>query len=24
VVYGSDDSRLASVDEPRRASGSNH
>src|SRR5438034_5822579 len=24
VVYGSDDGRLASVDEPRRASGSNH
>jgi len=24
VVYGSDDNRLASVDEPRRASGSNH
>jgi ATP-dependent Clp protease ATP-binding subunit ClpX len=24
VVYGSDESRLASVDEPRRASGSNH
>jgi ATP-dependent Clp protease ATP-binding subunit ClpX len=24
VVYGSDDARLASVDEPRRASGSNH
>ncbi|TLY61988.1 MAG: hypothetical protein E6K48_06050, partial [Gammaproteobacteria bacterium] len=24
VVYGPDESRLASVDEPRRASGSNH
>jgi len=24
VVYGSDESRLASVDEPRRASGANH
>src|ERR1700758_3187265 len=24
VVYGTDDSRLASVDEPRRASGTNH
>jgi len=23
-VYGTDDGRLASVDEPRRASGSNH
>jgi len=24
VVYGTDDGRLASVDEPRRASGTNH
>jgi hypothetical protein len=24
VVYGADENRLASVDEPRRASGSNH
>jgi ATP-dependent Clp protease ATP-binding subunit ClpX len=24
IVYGSEETRLASVDEPRRASGSNH